>query len=369
MTLTRVSLDVLLHLDDCVNSSNVNNIPLVEYAVKHWVPHTQVGSVSSSVLDEMKTLFDLDKPHFAAWLRIYDIDETRFVRLPLRSDTATPLYYSALCGFYDLIEHLVKKHSQHVNTIGGKRDYLLAAALYNGHILVAELLFQHGANIRAQGTEGQTPLHTVAQSCNNLAVDAVRFLLGCDADVNAQDADLSTPLHDASSVNNLKAVRVLLDNGAYANAKTNLGLTPLHQVGSDVFSNELSSGVIQLLIERGANVNAQDKDHDTPLHLIYSSSQVELVRILLNYGANVDMKNKLGHTPFCNCLKQIRSTRTYSASSTAQEATATETATIAEVTLKILLEATDSSAVAKITDQATTANGKKLKEAVAFVPR
>ncbi|KAH9060415.1 hypothetical protein EDB83DRAFT_2520433 [Lactarius deliciosus] len=69
--------------------------------------------------------------------------------------------------------------------------------------------------------------------------------------------------------------------------------------------------------------------------------------------------------------------------STAQEATATETATIAEVTLKILLEATDGSAVAKITDQATTANGsvayvlklsrsqysKKLKEAVAFVPR
>ncbi|KAH9014186.1 MBOAT, membrane-bound O-acyltransferase family-domain-containing protein [Lactarius deliciosus] len=69
--------------------------------------------------------------------------------------------------------------------------------------------------------------------------------------------------------------------------------------------------------------------------------------------------------------------------STAQEATTTETATIAEVTLKIPLEATDGSAVTKITGQATTANGsvayvlkssrsqysKKLKEAVAFVPR
>lgn len=69
--------------------------------------------------------------------------------------------------------------------------------------------------------------------------------------------------------------------------------------------------------------------------------------------------------------------------STAQEATATKTATIAEVTLKIPLEAADGSAVTKITGQAITANGsvayvlkssrsqysKKLKEAVAFVPR
>ncbi|KAH9040455.1 MBOAT, membrane-bound O-acyltransferase family-domain-containing protein [Lactarius pseudohatsudake] len=68
-----------------------------------------------------------------------------------------------------------------------------------------------------------------------------------------------------------------------------------------------------------------------------------------------------------------------SSASTTQEATAT----IAEVTLKIPLEAADGSAVTKITGQAITANGsvayvlkssrsqysKKLKEAVAFVPR
>ncbi|KAI9440588.1 MBOAT, membrane-bound O-acyltransferase family-domain-containing protein [Lactarius indigo] len=69
--------------------------------------------------------------------------------------------------------------------------------------------------------------------------------------------------------------------------------------------------------------------------------------------------------------------------STAQEATATKTATIAEVTLKIPLEARDGTAVTKLTGQAITTNGstafvlkssrsqysKKLKEAVAFVPR
>ncbi|KAH9047932.1 ankyrin repeat-containing domain protein, partial [Lactarius deliciosus] len=300
VTLARVSLDVLLRLNDRVDSSNAHNISLIEYAAEHWVSHAQVGSVSSSFLDEMKTLFDSDKPYFAEWLRIYDIDIDRSSHLwsRSRSDTATPLYYSALCGFYDLVKHLVKKHSQHINAIGGTRDYPLAVALYNGHILVAELLCRHGANIGAQGTEGRTPLHTVARSPNNLAVDAVRFLLGRDADVNSQQADLSTPLHDASSVANLEVARVLLDNGAYVNAKTDRGQTPLHQVTGEAFAcpEELCSDVARLLIERGADVNAQDNDHGTPLHSIFIH-QLELARILLDCGANVNAKNKLGHTP------------------------------------------------------------------------
>ncbi|KAH9003601.1 ankyrin repeat-containing domain protein [Lactarius hatsudake] len=287
-TLARVSLDVLLRLDDRVDSSNANNIPLVKYAAEHWVSHAQVGSVSSSVLDEMKTLFDSDKPHFAAWRRIYDIDEPLYSWSQSLSDTAAPLYYSALSR----------------NSIGGARDYPLAAALYNRHILVAEFLFRHGANIGAQGTDGRTPLHTVAWSPNNLAVDAVRFLLGHDADVNAQQADLSTPLHDASSAANLEVARVLLDHGANVNAKTDSGVTPLHQVGSDVVSDESSLDVMRLLIERGAGVNAQDKDHNTPLHFLHHS-RVELVQLLLDCGANVNAKNKLGHTPLYEHLEEV----------------------------------------------------------------
>ena len=80
---------------------------------------------------------------------------------------------------------------------------------------------------------------------------------------------------------------------------------------------------------------------------------------------------------FLSSFLLIDSTRTYPTSSTAQKAT------IAEVTLKIPLEATDHSAVTKITGQAITTNestayvlkssrspySKKLRAAVAFVPR
>src|SRR5258708_209903 len=73
-TLAQASLGVLLCLDDKVDSWSARSIPLVEYAARHWVSHAQFGSVSSRVMRKMKTLFDSDKPYFAAWLRIYDID-------------------------------------------------------------------------------------------------------------------------------------------------------------------------------------------------------------------------------------------------------------------------------------------------------
>jgi len=91
----------------------------------------------------MKTLFDSEKPHFTAWVRTYDIDGQLYwyySRWDTPKPKPKPLYYSALCGFYDLVEHLVKKHPQHVNAFGGKYDYPLVAALHGGDIRVAELL-------------------------------------------------------------------------------------------------------------------------------------------------------------------------------------------------------------------------------------
>ena len=65
-TFARVSLRVLLRLDDLVDRRTAMSIPLAMYAATYWVSHSQVGSVSSRVMGIVKILFDSDKPHFAA---------------------------------------------------------------------------------------------------------------------------------------------------------------------------------------------------------------------------------------------------------------------------------------------------------------
>ncbi|KAH9047950.1 ankyrin repeat-containing domain protein [Lactarius deliciosus] len=319
--------------------------PPVGYAAEHWVSHAQAGNVSSRMVGRMKTLFNSDKPYFAAWVQIHDIDWSPYQASS--SKTAEPLYYSALCGFCDLIEHLTKKHSEHVNDFGGELGYPLVAALQGGHIRAAELLFQLGAYVDIRGSEEQTPLHIALRFpyVSESAVGAVQFLLQHGADVNARRKDLSTPLHLAADWGDFEALpfpksegncsssnlvqlllehgaevnsrdkkgstalhrtllgcginvaRLLLDHGADVNAEDNFGRTPLHLVSEvEGYPDEVRFSVAQLLIKRGADVNALDKDHITPLHFAPLRG-LELVRVLLDHGADVNAEDNFGRTP------------------------------------------------------------------------
>ena len=62
-------LSVLLCLDDCTDRDSVMTIPLYQYAAEYWFGHAQVGNVESQIKDAMDIFFDMNKPHFSAWVR------------------------------------------------------------------------------------------------------------------------------------------------------------------------------------------------------------------------------------------------------------------------------------------------------------
>jgi hypothetical protein len=87
-TLSQATLGVLLRLDDRVDKWSARNTPLAAYAAEHWVSHVQFASASSRIT-RMETPFDFGKPHFATWVRIYDMDERSW---NLNANVARPLY-------------------------------------------------------------------------------------------------------------------------------------------------------------------------------------------------------------------------------------------------------------------------------------
>ncbi len=301
--LAQACLGTLLRLDEHTGNSGVEWSPLVEYAAEHWVDHGQFGKVSSRVQEGMDALFDSSKPHFAAWLRVHDMDEAwdRFSD-GLSRGVGSPLYYAAFCGLYDLAERLIMKHPEQVNAGGGLILSPLPAALYKRHFRVTNLLHKHGAVVDVRGECGRTPLHTAS---GYGYVDIMRWLLNHGADPNARQVGRWTPLHLATHNTQLEAVQVLLEHNADINSQ-NVGETPLYAAITQFYLEEAIVDVVQRLLELGADPNACDHDHSTPLHQASSEGLLEVARVLLSYGANVDEMDGKGRTPF-----QVASSKGY----------------------------------------------------------
>ena len=200
-TLAQACLGTLLRLD--------GSSELKEYANQHWVEHAQFGTVSSQILIGMQLLFD-SAERFAAWLKLHDIDHDihHVIDDPWRynfADRGSPLYYASLCGFYDLVAHIISEHPEQVNARGGLYHFPLVAALYSGHDDVAALLRQHDVDMDA-------PLQVASMDGR---IDVVRWLLKHRAD---PDSDRQSPIYLATVNGHPEVVRALMEHSIHINA-------------------------------------------------------------------------------------------------------------------------------------------------------
>ncbi len=309
---TQACLGFLLHLDGHIDKQNIKGFPLAEYAARHWVSHAQFENVASHVKDGIETLFDSDKPHFAAWIGIYDIDEPKVYWWRFSGSEVSPnpkqnpLYYSVLCGFYDLVKNLAIKNPHHVNAICGRYRFPLLAALSEDHIEVAELLLEHGANVDVRETTGKTILLKVLSQPQRSLVDIVKLLLKHGADVNARDDTLRSSLHLAEYRGKLEVAEMLVKHKADVNSQDNYGKTPLHiLLGHRMYNEDDVLKHARLLLEPGADVNRRDKVNQMPLHLAMGRDWFKLAQILLEHGADANAENNNDRTPL-NILLEHR---------------------------------------------------------------
>jgi hypothetical protein len=263
--LAQACIGALLQLDDPTEDGSAkNSSPLARYAAGHWVSHARFKDISTRLRKGMESLFDPDKPHFASWLRLYDIDTRPPARstldffTPFSKSEATPLYYAALCGFNDLTKSLIVKYPNHVNADGGWYMRPLVIALAREQFQTAQLLYDNGADPNVQGYLKSTPLHSAAfRSCTEV-------------------------------------VKILLEYGADAEARDESGETPLYFVFRHDTPERHS---VQLLLEHGVDVNAPALDGSTPLHCAAKFGHLESTRLLLEYGADLGAKDDKGQTP------------------------------------------------------------------------
>ena len=280
--LAQACLGVLLRLGDHINRDNMKDFPLARYAAQYWDDHARIGNVSSVIKGEMECLFDADKPHFTAWLWIYNKDRYGFSMSTISPEKpdAVPIYYAARFGFRDLTAHLLAEHPEDIRAKGGDRVTPLHASAAHGHVDTFSLLIDRFQNLDIRGSSDQTPLHSVSwRGDSREYLEIGKRLLDRGANVNACDDEDWTPLHFAAHNGRLEFARMLLEHGAAINAPDDKGRTPLHRA-----SKNCHVEVVLLLLKYGADLNACDDYGRTPSALASNYGRGNIVDLLSKYS-------------------------------------------------------------------------------------
>ena len=107
--------------------------------------------------------------------------------------------------------------------------------------------------------------------------------------VEARNAQDESPLMLAALRGNLPAVQTLLARDADVN-KT--GWAPLHYAAS---SGAAQAGdIVRVLLEHHAYIDAASPNGTTPLMMAARTGQIDVARLLLQEGADPNLKNELG---------------------------------------------------------------------------
>jgi len=174
----------------------------------------------------------------------------------------------------------------------GETALMLAIENSYGNNDVAAFLVEHGSDINATNSDGDTPLMIAAARNND---GAVKLLLDHKADISVENKKNQTALHIASAELHAKIVDAILASGSQdVNKKDVDGRTPLLLAADH--SSFVPDDVMESLISKGAMIDAIDSEGNTALILSAKQGNMSGVEYMLKKGAAVNQKNAKGET-------------------------------------------------------------------------
>ena len=145
---------------------------------------------------------------------------------------------------------------------------------------VREALAATPEMVNAFSADGWTPLHLASFFGCRDCVDAL-LKAGAKLNERSNNAMQNMPLHAASAGRHAEVVRILLERGAWVNARQHGGWTALHAAAQNG-DTELA----ELLIAAGADVKARADNNQNPLDMAMTKAHQPMVEILEHYAAS-----------------------------------------------------------------------------------
>jgi ankyrin repeat protein len=254
----------------------------------------------------------------------------------------TPLLYAARDGYASVARKLIDAGAD--LELGDANNIRpLVMSLINNNLEVARLLLAKGANVNADDFWGRTPLWAAVEyrnlDMNNNDQDSptdngvdrapilamIKELIDAGANVNARTRELfpvrrwlyslndvswvdftgQTPFLRAALSADTATMRLLVEHGADPNLPTLAGTTPLmaaagvNWVVAQTYTESVQARLeaVKLCLELGADVNAANSMGLTALLGAVNRGSNDIIELLVQRGARLDIKDKEGRTP------------------------------------------------------------------------
>ncbi|KAI8381130.1 ankyrin repeat-containing domain protein [Radiomyces spectabilis] len=178
---------------------------------------------------------------------------------------------------------------------GPHNERALHASSSAGHFDAVELLLENEANVDVTDALGHTPL---SNSLFAKSFPCTELLLKAGASRDIQDSQGNYLIHLAVSNDFIEAAKVFLQDASMIDKPNARGLSPL--------ALAISLGhmdLMRVILDHGADVNNRSK-LTTVLHLAVQWNRFEAVQALVERGCNVNVINAMEETPLYVAVQQ-----------------------------------------------------------------
>ncbi|XP_067660904.1 ankyrin repeat domain-containing protein 50-like [Haliotis asinina] len=210
----------------------------------------------------------------------------------------TPVMVAAKYGHKEVVKLLVN-HGANLLQSDKRGDNILHLVCFAGHSdIVKYILSLNSVNINSRGWKGRTPVMVAAERGHK---EVVELLVNHGVNLSLCKRSGSNILHLACCVGHFDVVKYVLSlNSVDINSRGWKGRTPV-MVGAKHGHKE----VVKLLVNHGANVLLSDKRGDNILHLVCFAGHSDVVKYILSLNSvDIDSRGWKGRTPVMIAAEQ-----------------------------------------------------------------